>query len=325
MKGQTQTNESGDERPQRVPDRLTGRSLLDTAPSSGTSEKAAGYGIDSHASSVTLAPEGQRVGKHRLDTIRMSLTARDQTIIASLKQHRFLSTHDLQRWHFSAHASALTAARTSRRVLARLKELGVIDTLSRRLGGVTAGSSQHVWHLTPVGERLAARGSGRRIREPSPAFLDHELGVARVHLDLIGAEREKRLRLIDFTTEPRCWRTFPGASGQVVTLKPDFFSIIGANDTYESLVFGEYDRGTESVKTIAKKASVYESYWRTGLEERRSGAFPTVLWIAPDEHRITRIREELGRTARLTMALHDFTTPDKVVTAITEEGGEERS
>ncbi|MFV9423268.1 replication-relaxation family protein [Microbacterium sp. S1037] len=253
----------------------------------------------------------------------MSLTERDFRIIRTLKQHRFLSTNHLERWHFFDHASPLSAARSTRRVLAKLKRLGIITALPRTLGGVNGGSSQHVWHLTPVGERLGSSRTERRVREPSTAFLKHELGVAGIHLSLIEAERAGKLKVIDFTTEPRCWRPFLGAGGSLVMLKPDFFAIVAAHADWETLVFGEYDRSTESLKTIAKKkADAYEAYWRTGIEDKRSGGFPQVLWIAPDNERITRIRRELGRTAGVTMALHAFTTPDDIVKKLTAENRE---
>ncbi|MEN2738912.1 replication-relaxation family protein [Microbacterium sp. X-17] len=295
-----------------VSDRSADRSLHNTPIPTSTSSLSADQGIDSHAVGVTAAAS-RRVGKLELDVIRMSLNHRDRQIIGSLHQHRFLTTTAIEQWHFADHASPLTAARTSRRVLARLRELGVVTTLERDKGGNRGGSAQHVWHLTVVGSRLVPGKQGKRVREPSTAFLRHEMGVAQVHLDLISAERDAKLRLIDFTAEPACWRTFPGASGQVVTLKPDFFASFAAHEEYESIVFGEYDNGTESLRTIQKKALVYENYWRTGLEVRRSGTFPKVWWIAPNRTRLDRILQELGRTAAITMALHAFATPTTVV------------
>jgi len=269
---------------------------------------------------MTAAARAGRVGKLRLDEIRMSLTARDFRIVATLKQHRFLSTRHLERWHFADHATPLSGARSTRRVLAKLRSYGIITALPRSLGGVSGGSSQHVWHLTPVGERLVSNGApDRRVRVPSTAFLEHELGIADIHLDLIEAERAGTLRLIDFTTEPRCWRPFPGIGGQLITLKPDFFAVVAAHADYESLIFGEYDRSTESLKTIVKKAGVYEAYWRTGIEEKRSGGFPQVLWIASSETRLSHIQKQLGHTARVTMALHAFSTPQNLVKTLTAE------
>ena len=306
-----------------VSNRPTDRLPINSAHPRVHTAHSADQRIDSHASGMTATGRPTRVGKLGLDQIRMSLTARDLRIVAALKQHRFLTTSHLERLHFDDHATPLSAGRSARRVLAKLKTLGVLTSLPRSLGGVRGGSSQYVWHLTPVGERLVSTQTERRVREPSTAFLDHELGIASIHVDLIDAERAGKLRLITFTTEPRCWRPFPGSGGQVITLKPDFFAVVAAHPEYESLLFGEYDRSTESTKTIAKKAKVYESYWRTGIEERRSGGFPQVLWIAPDATRLTRIRHELGRTASVTMALHAFTTPGQVVEAITADHAED--
>ena len=299
--------------------RSTDRQHLNPEKSRADTTLSADQGIDSHASGMTATARPMRVGKLRLDQILLCLTARDLRIIATLKQHRFLTTSHLERWHFADHATPLSGARSARRVLAKLKSLRVITALPRSLGGVSGGSSQYVWHLTPVGERLGSDASERRVREPSTAFLEHELGIAGIHIDLIEAERAGTLRLISFTTEPRCWRPFPGIGGQLITLKPDFFAVVAAHEDYESLIFGEYDRSTESLKTIVKKAGVYESYWRTGIEEKRSGGFPQVFWIASSRTRLSRIQHDLGRTAHITMALHGFSTPRDLVETLAAE------
>lgn len=279
------------------------------------------YGIDSLTPGKTPDGGGERVGARRLDVLRMSLSDRDIRILRSLAQHRFLTTEDLQNWHFSDHASNVTAARTCRRVLARLRDGGALKTLDRRVGGFAAGSTRNVWHLTPVGERLVRGTASRRVREPSPAFLSHELGVAELHISLIEADRERKLSLLDFTTEPSCWRKFTGVGGSTITLKPDFFAALRAHPEYESLYFGEYDRGTESVQTIVKKASVYEAYWRTGKEEQRSGAFPIVLWITPDTTRKHRLQKALGRSALISSELHQVITTDEFIPSVLAEDG----
>lgn len=309
-----------------LPARATVRREMDGTNTCEFMRDAADYGIDSLTLRQTSRAAGSgRIGQRKLDVLKLAMSARDQRILTSLTAHRFLSTADIQRWHFADHASHITAARTSRRVLARLKELGAIRSLERRIGGFQSGSARQIWHLTPVGERLVRGTSQRRVREPSTAFLAHELGVAHTHLDLIDADRAGRLKLLDFTTEPTCWRQFRGASG-VVTLKPDFFAAVRAHDDYESVLFGEYDRGTESVQTIVKKAAVYESYWRTGLEEKRSGAFPVVTWVTTNDERRQRIQHALGRTARITTALHAVTTPNELVASLVgSEDDQERS
>lgn len=321
------TNNSKTTQKSELPARSAVPSQMSTPDSRSSRGKGVDYGNDSLTEGKTRHGRSERVGARQLDMIRLGLSERDLRILRSLTQHRFLTTEDLQRWHFAAHASAVTAARTCRRVLARLARDGVVQHLERRIGGFTAGSARSVWHLTPVGERLVRGSAARRVREPSPAFLAHELGVAQMHLALQDEERAGSLTLLDFTTEPTCWRRFTGIGGSLVTLKPDFFAAVRAHADYESLYFGEYDRGTESTQTIVKKAAVfYEAYWRSGQEEERSGAFPKVAWIVPDEERKQKLRRALGRSALVTTELHHVITEAEFIPSVladaTEEGGE---
>lgn len=304
----------------RVPGRIAGRPDEDGHAERVNTAPTADHGIDSPAPRRSPRPPGTtgqptRIGAVQLDAIRLGLSRRDGRVLESFRQHRFLTTSDVQRWHFADHASPLTAVRTSRRVLRRLEALGVIARLARRVGGFDSGSAESVWHLTPAGERIVQGSSQRRSREPSPAFLAHELGVARLHLGLVETERTGTARVIDFVTEPDCWRRFPSALGATTTLKPDFFSVVGSRD-FEAVSFGEYDRGTESVQTIVKKASVYERYWQSGQEQSRSGVFPRVVWIVPDDKRRQRVERALGRTARITSALHAVTTPEWAIAVL---------
>ena len=65
-------------------------------------------------------PARQRVGARQLAQITTALSERDRLVLSHLMRHRFLSTHQLQAFVFTDHASQQAAARTTRRVLARL-------------------------------------------------------------------------------------------------------------------------------------------------------------------------------------------------------------
>jgi hypothetical protein len=311
----------------QVPDRLPGRVESHALESVISTHSEFISGIDSLAiretpsDHVRVARRARPLGKRQLDIIADGLTDRDLAILRSLKQHRFLTTSQIERWHFTDHATPVTASRISRRVLARLQSLELLEHLARRLGGIRAGSSSYVWHLTQAGERLLntrrERTPGRRIREPSVAFLEHELGIAETHLQLVEASRTPALDLIDVTTEPSCWRTFVGAGGQVITLKPDLFAVTASGED-EYLWFAEYDRGFESLQTIEKKARVYEAYRNSGREQQRSGVFPRVLWIVPTTDRARKIEKALGGSALVSTALHQVITPDRLIEAVTE-------
>lgn len=261
------------------------------------------------------------VGRAQLAALRAELSGRDIAILRSLALHRYLSTVQLERWHFVGHATPLSAARRSRAVLARLRGVGLVETLDRRIGGIRQGSSSYLWYLTAAGHRLLnPEQHHTRPYEPSTRFLQHRLGVAETHLRLIEADRKKIIELSDVSTEPDCWREYLSPLGGRQTIKPDLFAVVSTPAAdYESLWFIEWDEGTESLPVIERKAAAYEDYRKSGTEQQRSGVFPRVLWIAPAKTRRDRILQALGRTATITHQLHRVIVPADLLSAIVQD------
>lgn len=111
---------------------------------------------------------------------------------------------------------------------------------------------------------------------------------------LVEASRSGRIELLEFTTEPRCWRSFPGRGGGRAVLKPDAFVRIASGD-YEDAWAIEVDLGTESPTTITNKLDVYRAYWSSGIEQANRGVFPRVIWTVPDQRRAEVITDRCGR------------------------------
>lgn len=248
----------------------------------------------------------RRVGERRLKGLRRELSEREQAVLTSLDQHRFLTTGQLQALHFADHATLDAAARICRRVLARLKQLQVIEPLERRIGGVRAGSASYVWRLGLLGDRLRrqAHDDSRRARrkEPSTRHLDHCLAVADCHLALVAAARVGRLELLDVATEPDSWRSYLGPGGAREVLKPDLYAVTATGD-YEDHWFIELDRATESLPTLIRKCVQYEQYRRTGRQQAGTGVFPLVIWVVPDSQRAAKLRGALNASRGLDTAL----------------------
>jgi Replication-relaxation len=267
------------------------------------------------------APErrGRRVSQRRLEFIQRDLNGREQAILSSLQQFRFLTARQLQALHFHDHSSE-QAARICRRVLARLHELHVIDHLQRRVGGIRAGSASYVWRVGLVGDRLLrqASGDGARLRpkEPSARYLDHCLAVADCYLALVGASRAGRCELVRVDTEPTCWRRYLSAGGTRETLKPDLYAVTAVGDYEEDLWFIEVDRGTESLPTLIKKCAQYERYRRTGRQQAASGVFPLVIWLLPDATRQSKLQAALHAARGLDIALFRITTAERFIDVI---------
>lgn len=247
------------------------------------------------------------------ESLRARLSERDLQILGSVSQHRFLSSRQIEALHFEDHASATAAARVARRVLARLTDERVIKRLQRRVGGVRAGSASYVYAVGPVGARLL--GEPKRVTEPSELFLDHTLAIGDVRVALQVASDAGRLDLVELEVEPACWRRFVGPGGARDIVRPDLFALTAHGD-FEDAWFIEVDRGTESPAALARKCHAYDRYWRSGREQAAHGAFPLVLWVAPDAKRAERIERVIRGSHSLKRELFRVTTTEQLVETI---------
>jgi hypothetical protein len=234
-----------------------------------------------------------RVGRQGLSRLSERLSDRDRELIHTIGSHRFMTGKQIARFHFADHASPDTGARVCRQVLARLAREGVLRRLQRRVGGVRAGSSSYVYMLGPAGRRLVGDELARQVREPSATFLRHTLAIVDAHLTLRDGAREGRFELEMVEAEPACWRRYLGSGGARETLRPDLF-VITAAGALEFCWFLEIDLGTEFKPTLIHKCRAYETYWRTGIEQQRSGTFPLVAWVVPTEQRRQELERAIG-------------------------------
>jgi hypothetical protein len=250
------------------------------------------------------------------------LSERDVAVLDVIAEHRFLTTHQVQAFVFAGHASPLTAARICRRVLRRLEDFGLLTRPVRRVGGLQAGSRSSVWMLAPMGQRLrslrAGLGATGRVREPGEGFVRHYLAVAEVHLMLRQADRSGLFELLDVQIEPESWRRYHALDGGTDVLKPDLFAV-AAGSEYESHLFIEVDRATESLPTVLRQCRLYETYRRTGIEQENTGVFPRVLWVAPDARRAQKIAEAVLGARGLDNDLFRVATMDDVLTIVSRD------
>jgi len=183
--------------------------------------------------------------------------------------------------------------------LQRLTTLELVVRLRRRIGGVRAGSNGLIYGLSGLGQAVLDFGQDttrrhRRVSNTKPAFQDHTLAVSETFVQLVERARAGRAEILDFTSEPRCWRRFSGMAGQVITLKPDAFVRLGVGE-YEVSAFLEIDLDSESAPTIARKLGVYRAYWNSGTEQQRFGVFPKTWWLVPDTPRLEAITRTIRR------------------------------
>ncbi len=267
-----------------------------------------------------LYSSGARLMKARYVTARRvaavgaTLTTRERAVLETLGTIRVATARQL----VSLHCGDI-GARQGRAVLASLAERQVIARLTRVMGGARAGSAGYLYTLGPVGVRLLDRARRGRPWEVGSLFLAHSLAVSQLHVELALAERAGRFEQVTFVGEPACWRSFYGPGGARVVVKPD---------AYVRLVFGRYidhwlvevDRGTESRTTIARKAEIYRRYWQSGTEQAKTktGVFPVVLFLVPDETRREVITEVLSRQPAEAWDLFQVTTMSEAVTRLAQ-------
>jgi hypothetical protein len=264
-----------------------------------------------------------RVSSARLLAIAAELDLRERRLIEELALLKLASHAQLAALLPSTSvASAASQARAVRRVLARLTDLAIFARLSRRVGGVRAGSAGYVYYLGPVGQRLVAYWQGRglvrgRFRpEPGSRYVRHRLAVSELYVQARRAERAKRLELLDFQAEPACWRPFVDGFGGQTILKPDAFVGMGIGE-YENRFFVEVDLGSESVSVIDRKARVYVNYFSSGQEQSAHGVFPRVLFATTSERRRATLVDVCGRLPEESWQLFIATTLDKAIGVMT--------
>jgi hypothetical protein len=134
------------------------------------------------------------------------------------------------------------------------------------------------------------------------------------------AERAGTFERMTFTAEPACWRTFFGPGGGRLTLKPDAYVRLQLG-RYEDHWFVEVDRSTESRSTLARKADSYRAYWQSGTEQARTGVFPRVIFLVPDDARREVITEVLSRQPAEVWPLFVVARADEAATRLAQGAG----
>ena len=289
------------------------------------------------------APTNSRISARKLEEILNRLGDRDKDIISSLSKYRFLTSKQLQRLFFYLGKTASANTRATNKALNKLKELSLVDSLAQRIGGVRAGSSALIWHLTEAGYRIqylnqkrntddttdagdtdGTKGESskdtrtlhktalrKRINEPSPLFLRHTLAVAEVALQVrLICRSEKNMKLDWLDTEPEAWRYFY-AGGREQILKPDLFAITEL-EKYEDRWFFEMDLGTESPSKVVEKCLLYLAYYQSGKEADYSEVFPLVTWIVPDQKRKVSLKRNISAALPKTPKMFIVITPEEL-------------
>ena len=236
----------------------------------------------------------------RYEEVASRLSERDWEIITTVRSFRYLTTRQISRQHFGLALAEGPIPRNANHALARLREMGLLNNLERRVGGVRAGSSGHIWQITDLarrllGDHLNEPTTGRiRVFEPSTTFLEHTLAVAEVVISFQAVSNNGEITLLHLQVEPECWRSYLGPSGETRWLKPDL-AVVTKSGGFEDHWFMEVDRATEPPNRVIAKCRQYEEYRRSDREQADHGVFPAVVWVVPNERRRDQLRGRLAR------------------------------
>jgi len=237
----------------------------------------------------------KRISKRRLTEYINTLSDRDKAVLRSIRRCRFIQTDQVGRLHFQAAKTPSARLRAANRTLIKLHGLGLIQSLNRRIGGVRAGSTSYVWTIKAAGAALLDLVDSKpfkpvRAYEPTYFFLKHTLAVVEVYARL---HTMSGVKLITTELEPTCWRNYMTARDGNVILKPDLYAVTAVGG-YEDYWFFEVDLDTETPKRIVRKCEYYGKYYLTGQEQKSTGVFPRVVWIAPDEKRRATLQRHIS-------------------------------
>jgi hypothetical protein len=258
-----------------------------------------------------------RVGSLGVIELRERLSDRDRLILERVHSLRLLCAHQIQTLLFTddQHATPATAARTCRRTLERLTRHRLLVRLDLRVGGARFGSASFVYALATLGQRvLDDDRPRRRLAEPSERFVAHTLAVGDLFVQLTLHARKLGWELLDWQSEPDCWRDVITLGGRIV-LRPDFYVVLDV-DGYELRWFVEIDRATEHLPAITRKCRLYHSYYKGGHEQRLHKVFPRVLWVVPDERRAEQVRAVIDADRRLTTDLFRIAIEERMLAVI---------
>jgi hypothetical protein len=217
-------------------------------------------------------------------------------VVYFLAEVRLATGHQIARRLWAADTPTDRRARAARRALARLERWRIVERQGRRLGGVHGGSGSIVYGVGVSGQRLLrARGYDlTKVRQVSYAYLAHTVAVTELAVRISVADRGGDLELVaPVEVEPR--HQFLGIHGTRHTLKPDLGVSVAAGAEHADSWWIEVDLATEWAPAIMRKAERYAACFRTGAGPSKAGAFPRVLFTAPDLGRKVQLQATLSR------------------------------
>ena len=143
--------------------------------------------------------------------------------------------------------------------------------------------------------------------------------MAELVVQLVEAARADQLALLDYQTEPTCWRRYFGPHGNREVLKPDLRLTVGTV-SLEHHWFVEVDLSSEHLPAVVRKCRQYAAYYQSGQEQHRVGIFPRVAWLCTTTERANRLAAAIAADVNLT---HELFAVQPMATALDLLSGRE--
>lgn len=253
---------------------------------------------------VESTPAQRRISRPQLEELWRRVSVRDCSILDSLKKYRFMTSDHIKRLHFRDGSTDNANLRAANRAMKKLQEYGLVTHLDRRIGGLHAGSSALIWHLTEAGDRFLRLGHDERRKRyttPSWAFVGHILAVTELAVKIMESSFNDGITALELEVEPKCWRKYSGY-WKTIELKPDMYLVL-RDDNCQCYYYIEVDLGTESLPKLLKKCQVHVDYASIGNDLKRTDNItPVVVWIMPDQQRAYALKEQIKKNLTGSMA-----------------------
>ena len=203
--------------------------------------------------------------KHRIKTKQLTnlsntLSGKDRQILIFLQSCKYAYSEHIRNLFYTDSASVSTASRAANRTTKKLKELGLIQSVGRQIGGRGSGSTSFIWYLTELGYRVIGLENGtesrKRVVVPSLVFIRHTLSITETYTQIVKAiSASSSVKIQKVEWEPECWRIV-NKNRKETSLRPDLY-LETINGEYEDRWFIEVDLDTEDIGTVCTKCRRY--------------------------------------------------------------------
>lgn len=210
----------------------------------------------------------------------MRINQRDRQLLNLLANFKVLTTAHMRELIFYTSPSRTSLDNAIR----RLKNLGFIVERNQRLIGFRGGGQLKSYQ---IGREAWSRYYDRAFKLwPNQ---DHTLAIADIYLALVRLERQNKLTINHYSTEPDSWHVTRGHQ-----LEPDLFADLSLPDGMRILQWLEVDLSTESDRKLRDKVeryiNAYSEFVVGDIE-----AWPLIVWVCIDEYRVRDIERILRR------------------------------